>query len=213
MFLSKITSCGLTSYFIYQITLIVPDASKNRKWLFLLFIPIYLLAMIQHTPHNSKVGNKKYTEQHPIEILVQKAQANFESMMENQSKSLGEAIRNYIQRYKRQPPPAFDKWFMMAQQNDYLLFDEFDTIMESLEPFWSIDPTLLRQKIQSVKEEMVMIRVDIRDHEITTPPKQRKERAWQSEIIHRWLGKPGWLEILPDMTFWVNRYDEPRGMK
>lgn len=42
-----------------------------------------------------------YKEAHPIETLVQQAQANFQQVMARQSKSLADATKEYERRYQR----------------------------------------------------------------------------------------------------------------
>ena len=152
-----------------------------------------------------------YTGSHPIEVLVERAQIHFDKMVRDQSKTLGEAITRYKRRYSRDPPPGFDKWFQVAQENDYVLVDEFDTIMESLEPFRGVAPSLLRQRVDSAADGGLL-----EPNRYQKPPDRRKvshKEIWQAEIIDEWLEKPGWLDVLPDMVFLVNCYDEPRGRK
>lgn len=151
-----------------------------------------------------------YQGQHPIESSVERAQMQFQTMVNSQSVSLEEALVAYKYRYGRDPPPAFDKWFEMAQKNEYVLVDEFNTIMESLEPFWTIKPSLIRSRIQSAQETTFgLVRFSINDRRLMADVTHRGN--YHANIIDRWLEKPGWLDILPDMTFLVNEADEARG--
>ncbi|KIX95863.1 uncharacterized protein Z520_08571 [Fonsecaea multimorphosa CBS 102226] len=130
-------------------------------------------------------------------------------MASSQSKTIEEAVVTYKKRFNRDPPPDFDKWFELAQKNHYSLVDEFDTIMESLEPFWGIDPPLMRRAIESVPDTASgVVRISIKNHQIEEKATHRG--IYHANIIDRWLEKPGWLDVLPDMTILVNRYDEPR---
>lgn len=151
-----------------------------------------------------------YNGLHPVESLVQKARAQFELMVESQSKTLDEAVTSYARRYRRNPPPGFDKWFELAQKEEYVLVDEFDSIMESLEPFWGVAPSLLRRNVDSARDAALIVRVGVTDHQIDHL--ETHKEIWQAEIIDGWLERYGWLDILPDMSFLVNLFDEPRGM-
>jgi hypothetical protein len=157
-------------------------------------------------------GQITYAGQHPVELLADKARLQFENMIHSQSKTLDAAITTYRSRYGRIPPPGFDRWFQMATKNNYVFIDEFDTIMETLEIFWSVSPSVLRQRIDEAGETApMMLRFSIKDKEIQD--RASHKGIYEANIIDRWLEKPGWMDILPDMTFIVNRYDEPRGIR
>ncbi|KAJ9614656.1 hypothetical protein H2200_002793 [Cladophialophora chaetospira] len=150
-----------------------------------------------------------YGELHPIETLVEKAQMHFNTMVRTQSKTLSEAVATYSSRYGRDPPSGFDKWFKMAKDAEYVLIDEFDTMMDSLEPFWGIAPSMLRESVDLIGETApATVRIRIENHQVKD--KASHKEIWQAETIDRWLEKPGWLEMLPDMILLVNFLDEPR---
>lgn len=71
---------------------------------------------------------------HPVDAIVTQAQAQFSMVLARQSRTLGEATVEYFRRYGRQPPPHFDEWFKLAQQHEFWLVDEFDSLMRSLSP-------------------------------------------------------------------------------
>lgn len=56
-------------------------------------------------------------------------------MLNRQSKTLGQARREYAKRYHLYPPEGFDKWFAYAKEQNSLIIDDFDVINEKLEPF------------------------------------------------------------------------------
>jgi hypothetical protein len=47
---------------------------------------------------------------HPIYDLIERAQHQWSTKLERQSKTLHEAVVEYKRRYSRSPPPGFDKW-------------------------------------------------------------------------------------------------------
>jgi hypothetical protein len=51
-----------------------------------------------------------YNSRHPIYDLIDKAKSDWNNKLARQSKSLREACLEYKRRYKREPPPGFDKW-------------------------------------------------------------------------------------------------------
>lgn len=48
---------------------------------------------------------------HPIYQLTRSAQAEWDEKVENQSRTLVEAVEEYRRRYKREPPRGFGKWW------------------------------------------------------------------------------------------------------
>lgn len=144
---------------------------------------------------------------HPIEQLAATGQTQFSKMLTSQSNTLGKAVAEYVRRYRRSPPPNFDKWFEIAQKEEYVLFDEFDTMMDTLEPFWGIPASKLRSMVDASFEDPRIIRFNISnaivgfDHEGWAP--------WIGDQVQSWLA-PDWRLILPNMTFAINILDEPR---
>ncbi|CAD0025817.1 unnamed protein product, partial [Aureobasidium pullulans] len=88
------------------------------------------------------------THVHPIEYLAKNAEHDFSSLLQRQSRTLGEAVTEYKRRYNIPPPPHFDKWFQFAQDRNVQLIDEFDTIHNSLLPFWGLKPVTIRRRVQ-----------------------------------------------------------------
>ncbi|CAD0014393.1 unnamed protein product, partial [Aureobasidium pullulans] len=88
------------------------------------------------------------THVHPIEYLAKNAEHDFSSILQRQSRTLGEAVAEYKRRYNIPPPPHFDKWFQFAQDRNVQLIDEFDTIHNSLLPFWGLKPVTIRRRVQ-----------------------------------------------------------------
>jgi hypothetical protein len=91
---------------------------------------------------------QKPTFGHPISTLIGIADVQHTRWASQayQSKTLAEAVVHYQQRYKRDPPPHFDKWYDFASQRDSIVIDDFDNIEEDLAPFSSLSPADLRQR-------------------------------------------------------------------
>jgi hypothetical protein len=186
------------------------DVGARRKWLLLLIVPFCAGVGLWSSVPNLPTNSGSFGGPHPIELLVGQAQIRFVNALSSSSTTVDEAVLNYRARYGRDPPPKFDKWFELAQRHDFMLVDEFDTIMDSLEPYWQISPAILRARSRSIlTEDTTLVRVSIRDGQVERNVAHRE--IYQANVIHRWLRKTGWLALLPDMVFLVNRFDEPRG--
>ena len=86
-------------------------------------------------------------QKHPIEILFQDARQKQAHLVERQSKSLAEAVVNYKDRYNREPPPGFDEWYHAAISLNATIIDDYDSVMATFEPYWSISARELRARV------------------------------------------------------------------
>lgn len=142
---------------------------------------------------------------HPIEELIQLAEANFEQLMRGSDSPglLRDAAAIYREKRGRHPPPGFDKWFEYAKGKNALALENlFDQIYVDLEPFWSLDQTtMLRQS----RDWPFLF--SIRNGEVKT----RNARPVAGEWLDYWgdmfkeLG-----EALPDVDIPINHIDESR---
>lgn len=126
-------------------------------------------------------------------------------MLERQSSNLHAAIANYQTRYGRVPPPGFDKWFAYAKLHGSPIIDDFDSIIESLEPFWQASPAVLRKNIEEVLKlpNPRLWALAVKDGN----PQQLTQGGKPGEI-QRMLGDV--FKDLPDVTLVFNDLDEPR---
>ncbi|KAL9111432.1 MAG: hypothetical protein Q9227_004109 [Pyrenula ochraceoflavens] len=146
---------------------------------------------------------------HPIAQLVEVSQREFEDLRKRQSQSLVDAIEAYKKRYQISPPPNFDKWFAFAKRRGVQLKDEYDTIYNSILPFWAIDPYVLRERVrESLGFENGMIVVTIRGGSIIKIDGGGDGYQWQREATEDML--KGFVQYLPDMDLAFNVHDEPR---
>ncbi|RDB26672.1 Beta-1,2-xylosyltransferase 1 [Hypsizygus marmoreus] len=89
---------------------------------------------------------------HPIFELMDLARARWQVKLRRASKSLDEAVREYVRRYNRRPPKGFDAWWRYVEKHNVQLPDEYDQIWRDLEPFWGYDPVDL-QRLQAERED------------------------------------------------------------
>ncbi|KAF2125925.1 glycosyltransferase family 90 protein [Dothidotthia symphoricarpi CBS 119687] len=144
---------------------------------------------------------------HPAAQLINAAEDKFERMLNRQSKSLADAVREYRRRHGVAPPPHFDKWYEFAVRNDVVMIDEYDTIVEMLVPFWAVAPATIRSRITKAigHDDSALIGVAIRDGEIV---KIENGQDWEQRAAAGMMEK--FVQYLPDMDLGFNIHDEPR---
>lgn len=146
---------------------------------------------------------------HPVENLVHNARADFSAIIQRQSKSLPEAIQVYKRRYHRPPPLGFEKWYQMAQEANTTLIDEFDSLMQDLEPFWGMSAQELHSRTAMVSTSDAGIkRLMVRDHRMEIESKGYAAYGDEVPEIMNWTHP--FAEFLPDMDLVFNNFDEPR---
>ncbi|KAL5115402.1 hypothetical protein ACEQ8H_006702 [Pleosporales sp. CAS-2024a] len=144
---------------------------------------------------------------HPAAQLIKAAEAEFQQVLNRQSKSLSAAVQEYRRRYGISPPPHFDKWYEFAVRNQVVMIDEYDMINEMLLPFWAIKPATIRSRIarELGGEDSALIGAAIRDGAVVYI---EKGEEWQRKATMGMLEK--FVQYLPDMDLGFNVHDEPR---
>ena len=153
-------------------------------------------------PH-SLFGNE---EPHPIEVLVTKAQDDFSALLSRQSTTVDAAIAEYQRRYDRVPPPGFDEWVKLAHEANCSIIDDFDVMMQNLEPFWGISAQEMRARATMLDNDPMMM-MHVNNHSVTIS-RDTLVLGYFNEIILEWTTR--YQHLLPDLTFVVNGLAEPR---
>jgi hypothetical protein len=84
----------------------------------------------------------------PIPSFMNRASRSFEEYTNTASSAtLQDAVKEYISRYQRPPPPGFDHWYKFAVQRGSKVINEYDQIVNDLRPFWGVEPKVLRQRV------------------------------------------------------------------
>ncbi|KAJ5560797.1 hypothetical protein N7535_008994 [Penicillium sp. DV-2018c] len=130
-------------------------------------------------------------------------------MVGRQSRTLDACCAEYERRYGRKPPRHFDKWFQAAQGHNFLLVDEFDSMMATMEPLWGVAPSDIRARLENVidaSQEKGMYRFTVHQGD---KPSFTNPKNWMGSIFSHWFD---WevLQTLPDMTLAMNIMDEPK---
>jgi hypothetical protein len=170
------------------------------------------------TPHSPKepaqvpvVGGEKpepyhIGTAHPIWQLVKDAEQSFEKQLDRQSKSLEEAVAEYRRRYGIPPPPNFDKWYDFAKSKGVQMIDEYDSIHQSLTPFWGLKPETIRARAkEALGFNNNLLGLLIRKGSV---PYVNGGNEWQQEATKGMM--KSFIKYLPDMDLCFNIHDEPR---
>jgi hypothetical protein len=144
---------------------------------------------------------------HPVDQLMQTAEGQFTNLQNRQSKSLAEAATEYRRRYNMHPPPNFDRWYEFATRRGVQLIDEFDTIHQSILPFWGLEPATIRSRVREAmgNPENFLMSLLIRNGEAV---KVERAEEWQQKATIGMMQQ--FLQFLPDMDLVFNIHDEPR---
>ncbi|KAF2746647.1 glycosyltransferase family 90 protein [Sporormia fimetaria CBS 119925] len=151
---------------------------------------------------------------HPIALLAAKAQEQFNSMIERQSKTYKSAHNIYIAKYQIEPPPEFKAWFDFAVSHASPIIDDFDTLYESLAPFWNMNGQEIRDTIERAyskrDNDLWLCEFESATAITSCQHKWRKNDRHISLMFNKLL--VGTASKIPDVKFLVNHLDEPRVM-
>ena len=143
---------------------------------------------------------------HPIRQLITKAEDEFSRVVNGQSETLEKAVAEYRRRYQIPPPPNFDKWYEFAKARNVVLIDEYDTIYNSLLPFWALTPSIIRGRArEALGFDNALLGVIIRDGKVVTAAGGSE---WQQKSTVGMV--KDFVQYLPDMDLPFNIHDEPR---
>lgn len=110
---------------------------------------------------------KPVITEHPIPKLMEEAEEKYRKKLGSQSQTLKAAVMEYRRRYGRAPPKGFDEWWKFAQKYDVKMVDEYDGLMQDLEPFWQLPGEEIRRRAVQVGELPSIDLVRIRSGEAT----------------------------------------------
>ena len=147
------------------------------------------------------------TEAHPIIPLIREAREKWHKKLTSQSWTFDRATRTYKSRYGRAPPPGFDKWFAFATQGrNHSLVDEYDQLMEDLEPFRALSAAELRRRTAELSKVPGISIVSIRNGEAQV---HARSSSWApADAFQRMLA--AFVRDLPDMDIAINERPEGR---
>ncbi|KIR75552.1 hypothetical protein I310_00245 [Cryptococcus deuterogattii CA1014] len=141
---------------------------------------------------------------HPIPLLLDLGEKRWEELLSRQSRTLEDAVQEYIRRYGRQPPKGFDKWWDFAMQHNLVLPDEYDRINLDLAPFLALPKSEMMRRMEMVDNMAETFTLVIKDEGGlkwggTLP------RARDTASLLR-----GFSDYLPDMRATFSIFDQPQ---
>jgi len=140
---------------------------------------------------------------HPIDHLINEANATFNGILQSRSTTLADAAARYRTRRGRHPPPGFDKWFEYAQKKGAIVVEEFfDRIEHDIRPFWALNATVLATRATGWHH-----RVRVRNGRTTKVGNHKDMVPWL-ELWLKLVRKVG--KWLPDLDMPINYMDESR---
>jgi hypothetical protein len=187
-------------------------ASATRQKIFALVIIPMLPILTGHSTlwclEPSLQSDALDPSMHPIRHLSMQAEIKFHTMVKKQSQTLDASCAEYERRYGRQPPLHFDKWFRAAQDQGFLLTDEFDTMMAAIEPLWGVAPSDIQARVDNAitASHGTIFRFKVIQGRT---PASINSAHWMGSTINDWFN-PEILETMPDMTLAINTMDEPK---
>ncbi|ROT38434.1 hypothetical protein SODALDRAFT_339842 [Sodiomyces alkalinus F11] len=141
----------------------------------------------------------KQKPHHPIDTLIAEADTTFNQLLAKESKTVGAAAEAYRNRRGRHPPPGFDSWYHLAAEKRSLVIEDFfDQIYHDLEPFWALDPALMRKEAAAFDQF-----ITVRDGAANTTSEWFWTEIWLDLVVSL-------QHLLPDMDIALNPMDEPR---
>lgn len=148
---------------------------------------------------------------HPIYEMVAWAEKEWKSKNAKASKTLDQAVAEYKRRYGRSPPKGFDKWWSYVKTHRVQLPDEYDQIYHDLEPFWGIDPRVLRASQTAREHEVNTFTISSKKGVVSLEsPTAQKSDAKTSERIEGQLGLLKPIQgLLPDFRATFSTKDLP----
>ncbi|KAH8179340.1 glycosyl transferase family 90 domain-containing protein [Sarocladium implicatum] len=189
--------------------------SRHSLWFFALLplIP-YLGNLWAISTNESSLPTWDSEHPHPIEVLIDEAQARFQAMQKRQSATYAGAAGEYRRRHGIAPPRGFEEWYEYAVSNDSPIIDDFDSIHEAIAPFLQLsgkDVTEMMNQIhREKKSELWMCGFASRKAEAVCRHNRRKvgkDRDF-GILFNELLGDVG--GELKHIRALVNHLDEPR---
>ncbi|GAA94535.1 glycosyltransferase family 90 protein [Mixia osmundae IAM 14324] len=89
---------------------------------------------------------------HPVRELIEHGKKEWADKVARQSRTLEQAVAEYMKRYGRNPPRGFDLWWNYAKENHVILKDEYDQINRDIEPYLALHSQTIRERTAKLAE-------------------------------------------------------------
>ncbi|KAG8984877.1 F-actin-capping protein subunit alpha, partial [Tulasnella sp. 427] len=142
---------------------------------------------------------------HPLLDLVEEGEKRWEERLQRQSKTLDEAVREYVRRYGRRPPKGFDAWFWYASERGVKLVDEFDAIDRDIKPFLALAPKHIRERLASAAKLQDTYHIKIVDGYADIAAAADFEEQFKAQDLVELISE--FAEFLPNMDIHASKHD------
>ncbi|QKD56531.2 uncharacterized protein FOBCDRAFT_241324 [Fusarium oxysporum Fo47] len=197
-----------------QITGFMPRQIRSTRFLYAcIMLPVipYLanVVAIYHARNDAPTFTAETP--HPVVAFYNKAQQEFENQSSRQSTTFEAASHNYQTKYGMEPPPGFGEWYDAARSNDSPLIDEFDSLYQTISPFWRLSGSQVLDAMHQAKSLPVSdLWLCTFSSTSSTTKCSHSYRTFDRHISRMFNNILVNFTKLPDVTFLVNHIDEPR---
>ncbi|KAM3556501.1 hypothetical protein ARSEF4850_005502 [Beauveria asiatica] len=206
---------ALSGLSLGQVIYALPSRAKSRStlWVFMLVTLIpYGANMVAIRRAESGVQHTfGANREHPVDILMRGANAQFSGLLHRQSKSLEEAQAEYRRRYEIEPPPGFEGWYRFAVAHKSPIIDEFDMIHKQVAPFLKLSGVELQRIMDAAfyanGSELWSCEYNRKEARVRCNHPHRSYDRHISSLFET-VGKFAGAE-LPDVRVLINHLDEP----
>ncbi|EXL44379.1 hypothetical protein FOCG_13370 [Fusarium oxysporum f. sp. radicis-lycopersici 26381] len=197
-----------------QITGFMPRQIRSTRFLYAcIMLPVipYLanVVAIYHARNDAPTFTAETP--HPVVAFYNKAQQEFENQSSRQSTTFEAASHNYQTKYGMEPPPGFGEWYDAARSNDSPLIDEFDSLYQTISPFWRLSGSQVLEAMHQAKSlpgsDLWLCTFSSTS---STTKCSHSYRTFDRHISRMFNNILVNFTKLPDVTFLVNHIDEPR---
>ncbi|PPJ57916.1 hypothetical protein CBER1_09854 [Cercospora berteroae] len=201
-----------------QVIYVLPERTKYKPclWVLLLASLAPYLANLSaiRTSHVATQHAFSGSLEHPVDRLINNAKSTFEDLVQRQSKSYTSAHEEYQRRYGMEPPDGFEEWYNFATAHQSPIIDDFDTIYNSVSPFWRLSGT---EVLQIMEEVQSTAGSDVWSCTVSSAGSkthcQHPFRKFDRNIQYSFEKLLGDSSVkIPDVKFLVNHLDEPRAL-
>ncbi|KAI9744418.1 MAG: hypothetical protein M1818_001947 [Claussenomyces sp. TS43310] len=146
----------------------------------------------------------------PVDFLMYNARIDSDHWLKqaSSSNSLDVAVAEYQSKYRRAPPPNFDKWFAFAQERDALIIDDYDQMEKDLLPFWGLEPAVIRDRTTIQHPECDIAGIIIRGGRAQADSPCSQDTSWVADDTVEMIN--AFAQWLPDMNIGVNTKVTPQ---
>lgn len=191
---------------LVALTLVIPLYLVHNLWVDLRTLDFDLLGYatsLTVTPDPPGTWSK-----HPVAVLHDRAEQQFQAFLRRQSKTADAAEAEYTRRYARPPPPGFRQWAEYALKHGSPVIDDFDTIADGVHRYHKLTPAEIERRMRraTVNADGLMHNGRVRRCTFTGGEFGKGCRHFATSLTEL-LGRA--RQLVPDVDFLINFLDEP----